>query len=166
MVKIVSGVVGTSDIAKEVIKQGKGPKTTGKKFSQVLQKNKPQVDQANQTASASQINQTNPLNKVNQAKRIDQTQKIDVNRLKINQGIEKTTKDSDSSLKNLLGLWSKDTNAMNGLMDVAMKGGAMQPQEMILLQSATYKITFELDAMSKLAETASGAVKTTMQTQV
>ncbi|MEI6804955.1 MAG: hypothetical protein WCK49_00420 [Myxococcaceae bacterium] len=96
---------------------------------------------AHQTQAANQINPTN---------------KIELNK----------TQKTPSALKSLFNTWSKDQNSMQKIMKVAMSGQNFNPSQLIMLQQATYKVTFELETMSKLVEQASSAVKTTMQTQV
>lgn len=79
--------------------------------------------------------------------------------------MEKTQK-VPTAIKSLFNTWSKDQNAMQKVMDIALSGQEFTPSQLIMLQQATYKVTFELETMSKLVEQASSAVKTTMQTQV
>lgn len=71
-----------------------------------------------------------------------------------------------TAIKSLFNTWSKDQNSMNKIMQVAMSGQNFTPSQLLMLQQATYKVSFELETMSKLVEQASSAVKTTMQTQV
>ncbi|MBH1989422.1 MAG: hypothetical protein I8H75_06085 [Myxococcaceae bacterium] len=71
-----------------------------------------------------------------------------------------------SALKSLFDHWSKDQSSMSKIMKVAMSGQNFTPSQLLLLQHATYQVTFELQTMSKLVEQASSAIKTTLQTQV
>jgi hypothetical protein len=64
------------------------------------------------------------------------------------------------------GVRGKYYKAMHKIMNVAMSGQNFTPSQLLALQQATYKVTFEMETMSKLVEQASSAVKTTMQTQV
>lgn len=97
-----------------------------------------------QNAQTHAANQINPANKIELTK----TQKV------------------PTAIKSLFNTWSKDQNSMHKIMQVAMSGQQFTPSQLIMLQQATYKVTFELETMSKLVEQASSAVKTTMQTQV
>ena len=71
-----------------------------------------------------------------------------------------------SSIETLFKQWNQRSDAMDQVVQVAINGYDFTPSQLILLQQATYKVTFELETMSKLVEQASSAVKTTMQTQV
>ena len=97
-----------------------------------------------QNAQTNAPGQTQPINKVELVK----TQKV------------------PTAIKSLFNTWNKDQNSMQKIMHVAMSGQQFSPSQLIMLQQATYKVTFELETMSKLVEQASSAVKTTMQTQV
>lgn len=97
-----------------------------------------------QNAQMHAPNQASPINKVELVK----TQKV------------------PTAIKSLFNSWNKDQNSMQKIMNVAMSGQQFSPSQLIMLQQATYKVTFELETMSKLVEQASSAVKTTMQTQV
>ncbi len=70
------------------------------------------------------------------------------------------------AIKSLFNNWSKDSNTMHKITQIALSGQQFTPSQLLGLQQATYKVTFELETMSKLVEQASSAVKTTMQTQV
>lgn len=105
-------------------------------FGQVLQQNAAHNTQA--------ANQVNPTQKIEMAK----VQKV------------------PTAIKSLFNTWSKDQNSMHKVMQIALSGQNFSPSQLIMLQQATYKVTFELETMSKLVEQASSAVKTTMQTQV
>lgn len=97
-----------------------------------------------QNAHTQALNQTHPINHIDLSK------------------VQKTP----VAIKSLFNNWSKDQNSMHKIMKVAMSGQNFSPGQLIMLQQATYKVTFELETMSKLVEQASSAVKTTMQTQV
>ncbi len=97
-----------------------------------------------QNAQTQGANPINPANKIEMAK----TQKV------------------PTAIKSLFNTWSKDQNSMHKVMQIALSGQNFSPSQLIMLQQATYKISFELETMSKLVEQASSAVKTTMQTQV
>lgn len=99
------------------------------------------LQQNAQTHAPSQIN---PSNKIELTK----TQKV------------------PTAIKSLFNTWSKDQNSMHKIMQMAMSGQKFSPGQLIMMQQATYKVSFELETMSKLVEQASSAVKTTMQTQV
>ncbi len=71
-----------------------------------------------------------------------------------------------SAIQSLFNNWSKDSNAMHKITQMTLSGQQFTPSQLLGLQQATYKVTFELETMSKLVEQASSAVKTTMQTQV
>lgn len=118
------------------VKQGASGGPGTPKFGQVLQQNA-----THNTQATSQVNAT---------------QKIE------NAKVQKVP----TAIKSLFNTWSKDQNSMHKVMQIALSGQNFSPSQLIMLQQATYKVTFELETMSKLVEQASSAVKTTMQTQV
>ncbi|MES2503269.1 MAG: hypothetical protein V4534_00140 [Myxococcota bacterium] len=93
---------------------------------------------------------------LNSAQNVSNLQNID---------LQKTQK-VPTAIKSLFNNWQKDQNSMQKIMNVAMSGQTFTPSQLIVLQQATYKVTFELETMSKLVEQASSSIKTTMQTQV
>ena len=140
---VTPGVQQAQELISQTQKQVK-PGSPG--FGQVLRQNAAQNTQA-----ANQINQTNQVGQPNAASGVQVTPK---------------TQTVPSAIKSLFNTWSKDQNSMHKVMQVALSGQNFNSSQLIMLQQATYKVSFELEAMSKLVEQASSAVKTTMQTQV
>ena len=135
---ITPASIGTQQAAKLVQEMQKQVKSGGPGGPQAFAKT---LQQNVQTHASGEIN---PANKIELTK----TQKV------------------PTAIKSLFNTWSKDQNSMHKIMNVAMSGQQFSPGQLIMLQQATYKVTFELETMSKLVEQASSAVKTTMQTQV
>ncbi|MBL4817629.1 MAG: hypothetical protein JKY15_00160 [Deltaproteobacteria bacterium] len=133
---VSGGAQQVQQALKEAQKQVKPSGPGQENFGQVLQ-----GKQAGATQGAQSVGQINQVN-------LQKSQKV------------------PTAIKSLLNHWSRDSNSMNKIMKVALSGQKFNPQELIALQNATYKVSFELETMSKLVETATGAVKTTMQTQV
>ncbi len=170
MPEIPIGGIGGLEQAQKIIEEVQ-KKPAGKSFGDVMAKAAAKGNMASKNLQPANMAQPrniqfNSAQQVTVAKPTQGVNKIDADRLKIAQGIQKTDPAIPSSLKNLVGSLANDQGALTKLMNVAMSGQQFSPAQLLTLQSATYKVTFELDAMSKLAETASGAVKSTMQTQV
>ncbi len=164
MPEIPTGGIGGQGLAQELVKelqkQSKEQKVPGKSFDDAMSK------AAVKDNIAPKNMQPNAVQQVTVSKPTEGVNRVDMRHLEITQEIQKTQPEVSSPLKSLVGAFAKDQGAMGKLMDVAMSGQQFSPGQLLTLQSASYKITFEMDAMSKMAETVSGAVKTTMQTQV
>jgi hypothetical protein len=165
MSEILKGGIGGLGQAQKVIEEVQ-KKSAGKSFDDVMSKVAGQKNGEPTNIQLPNNVQSSFVQQTIAAKPTQGVNKIEADRLKVAQGIQKTDPTISSPLKNLVGSIANDQGAMTKLMNVAMSGQQFSPAQLLTLQSATYKVTFELDAMSKLAETASGAVKTTMQTQV
>ena len=126
--------------AQQVAELTKGLKKLGgqKSFQNVLQQSATQ--QANQTQGPQQLPGQMP-------------------------GMTNTTK-IPSPLKSMLNSISKGHATMDNLMKEAMSGKQMSPGKLLVLQSSVYAYSSNIEAASKIVETATNAVKTTMQTQV
>ncbi len=148
-----SGSIGLENSGFDKVMQGQNSVQNVQGPTQVTGAN--QVDQANPVNQASSAT---PANKVNAADKVDQAN------ITSRKPVPATT--AQGGLKGLLGQWGNDQNAMGKIMQVATSGQQLSPQQLVVLQAATYKVTFEMNTFSKFAETASNAVKTTMQTQV
>ena len=77
---------------------------------------------------------------------------------------QKTSEIDVKGIKGLLNSWEQDSTKMNKITDLALSGQKFSPSQLIALQAATFKLTFGLQTASKLVETATNAVRTTMQT--
>ena len=159
------------EVVKQLQQQSQQSKSPEQSFDKVLQKGAQtpgitepgalaQVQPQQQVSQVQNLTQTSPVNQVDQ---INKAQKAAEQKV---QSAQKTQPGSSSPLKSLLETYNSDSSSMSNLMKVAMNGQSFSPSQLLLLQSASFKITFELQAIDKLVETASGAVKTTMQTQV
>ena len=72
----------------------------------------------------------------------------------------------EASLKSVLRTFSQNEAGLSAVMQAALSQEELSPKQLVILQAATYQVTFEMSALAKLAETSTNAVKTTMQTQV
>jgi hypothetical protein len=164
------GVNAAQEALKELQKQPQGqPQSPEKSFDSVLNKGATQnVAAPNVINQNPQVMQIDPAQQVNQNSPVDKVTRARKSAQAVNQRVPTVQPASSvpSPLKSLLNTWSNDTGAMDKIMNVAMSGQNFSPGQLLVLQSATAKVTLELDAINKLVETASGAVKTTMQTQV
>ena len=61
---------------------------------------------------------------------------------------------------------SNYSNEMNDIIKLALGKQQLSQQELLLLQAKCHRISFELTMASKLVETGTGSIKTTMQTQL
>ena len=134
---------GAEQTQQLISKMQKQPKPGSPGFGQVLKQNAAQTTQA-----TAQPNQTHSANATTGVQTTPKTQTV------------------PSAIKSLFKTWSKDQNSMQKVMHVALSGQNFTSSQLILLQNATYKVSFELETMSKLAQETSGAIKTTFQTQV
>lgn len=140
--------ISANQIGKQIEQAGQlkkdGPAESGK-FDQLINKNAPAQDVSKATDVAS-------------AQAMQAVQKV-----------EKLPPKPTPKVKGLRGLlnnFSRESSTMNDILKMAMGGKKFSPTQLLLLQSATYKVSFDLQALSKTVEAASGAIKTTMQTQV
>lgn len=174
-----AGINAAQEALKELQKQqGQQSQQPEKSFDSVLNKNAAgnvnQASQTNQVNQATNVNQVNPAVQVNPAQRVNQpnpTEKVNKSHKSADavqqrgQNVQ-AAPDQHNPLRKLLDVWSKDTGTMDKIMNIALSGKDFKPGELLVMQSVTAKTSLELDAINKLVETASGAVKTTMQTQV
>ena len=143
-----AGLQAAQELLKQAEGQSKSPtKTPGKTFDSVL--NKPeQVDQAHAAKQAQTVNETQKVHQNNPLHGAKPSDPV------------------SSPLKTALNSLMNSSHSMDKIMQTAMSGKNFSQGELIGLQAATYKTTSEIEAVTKLAETASGAVKSTLQTQV
>jgi len=84
------------------------------------------------------------------------------------QGARAPIEDSNltTNLSDIVGEWSKGANEIKKMFDAALGGKPLSQTELLYLQASTHAVAFEFEAMGKLVETSSNAIKTTVQTQV
>ena len=72
----------------------------------------------------------------------------------------------ERGLKSFANSWAQNNDMMEQVMKSAMSGHDFSPSELIGLQGAIYKTTFEMTTIAETVKSGSNAVKTTMQTNV
>ena len=71
-----------------------------------------------------------------------------------------------SDVSGIVSDWSKGANEIKKMFDEALAGKPLSATQLLYLQASTHAVAFEFEAMGKVVETSSNAIKTTVQTQV
>jgi len=139
------------EIVKELVKQP-DKSVQGDSFDQVMKKTSP-------SAGTSEAQGVTPSQAASPTQPVDaatKTQEVAVQK----------SSEIPKGLKAFADSWNRNNEKLDKIMKAVLSGKDFSPQEGILLQSATYKITTEFQLVTKIAEQAASAAKTTMQTQV